>query len=279
MAAEFEGKVAVVTGAARGLGLGIAELLVAEGGKVVLADLLEDEGRKAAAELGEAARFVRTDISDRDQMQALVDFTVSEFGGIDAMVNNAGLSDNNYGGLLNADFGDFDRVMRVNVLGTMLGTQIAGRAMAERGGGSIVNISSIGGTRAGWGLTIYRASKTAVVGFTKCAALELAANNIRVNAICPGNIPTDMGTFAMGDDDAKTKRLREAVGEARMKFQPLKRQASARDIAEGVLYFAGNRSPQVTAQVLAIDGGLTAGDPYSQIGAIMDARAEVEAEF
>ncbi|PEQ13961.1 hypothetical protein B2G71_06605 [Novosphingobium sp. PC22D] len=277
--AEFEGRVAIVTGASRGLGRAIAELLVAEGGHVVIADVLADEGRAAAGALGAAARFCRTDISDKAQVEALVDFALSEFGGLDAMVNNAGLSDNSYGSLLDADFGDFDKVMRVNVLGTMLGTQFAGRAMAARGGGSIVNISSIGGTRAGWGLPIYRASKTAVVGFTKCAALELAEANIRVNAICPGNVPTDMGTFAIGDDDEKTRRLREAVGEARMRFQPLKRQATPRDIAEGVLYFAGARSPQVTAQIMAIDGGLTAGDPYSQIGAIMAARAQVEAEF
>jgi NAD(P)-dependent dehydrogenase (short-subunit alcohol dehydrogenase family) len=276
MAGEFEGKVAVVTGGARGLGRGMAELFAAEGGQVVIADVLDDAGEELARELGSCARFIHADVSDRASVQALVDGTLSAFGRLDAFVNNAGISDTSYGRLLDDDFSSFDRVMQINVLGTMLGTQIAARHMAQAGGGSIVNISSIGGTRPGWGLFAYRASKMALVNFTKSAALELAENNVRVNAVCPGNVPTPMGSYAASDDPDKARRIGEAVREARLRFQPLKRDASPRDVAEAVLWFASTRSLQVTGQVLAVDGGATAGDPYSQIGAIMEARASVE---
>jgi len=278
MAGEFADKVAIVTGGSRGLGQGMVELFVEEGGRVVIADVLEDQGRALAETLGDATRFVKTDVSSREGMQALVDFALGEFGRLDAMVNNAGLSDQSYGRLLEDDFSGFDTIMRVNLLGCMLGTQIAGRHMASVGGGSIVNISSIGGIRPGWGLFSYRASKMAIASFTQSAALELAEHNIRVNAVCPGNVPTPMGTYAASEDPEKARRIGEAVKEARLTFQPLKRQATPRDIAEAVLWFAGDRSPQVTAQVLSVDGGATAGDPFSQIGAIMDARAAAEAD-
>jgi NAD(P)-dependent dehydrogenase (short-subunit alcohol dehydrogenase family) len=281
MSAEMAGKVAIVTGAARGLGRGIAELFVAEGGKVVIADLRDEEGEALAQGLGDAARYMRADVSDRDAMQALVDFTVREFGRLNVMVNNAGVTENFFGRLLDAEFAGFERLMQINVLGAMLGTQIAARQMAKSGGGSIVNISSIGGVRPGFGFFTYRTAKAGVSFFTKSAALELAEHNIRVNCICPGNVPTEMGTFATapGEDTEKQRRIAEAVADVRMGWQPLKRQASPRDIAEAALWFGGNRSLQVTGQVLSVDGGATLGDTTSQIGEIMTARADVEAEF
>jgi len=281
MAGEMAGLVAIVTGGARGLGRGIVELFVEEGAQVVIADLLDAEGAALAASLGDAVRYRRTDVSSRDEVQALVDFTVAEFGRLDAMVNNAAINDNAYGRLLDADFAGFERLMNVNVLGVMAGTQIAARHMATAGGGSIVNVSSIGGLRPGFGLFAYRASKAAVTFFSQTAAIELAENNVRVNVICPGNVPTEMGTFATAPGEApeKGRRIGEAVASVRMTFQPLKRQATARDIAEAVLWFAGNRSPQVTGQVLSVDGGATIGDTTSQIDAIMIARAKAEAEF
>jgi NAD(P)-dependent dehydrogenase (short-subunit alcohol dehydrogenase family) len=160
----------------------------------------------------------------------------------------------------------------------MLGTQIAARHMAKNGGGSVINISSISGIQPGFGFFNYRASKAAVVNFTKTAAIELGTSLVRVNAICPGNIPTEMGTYAASDDDTKAQRIKDAVAEVRMGYQPLKRQGSPRDIAEAALWLAGDRSRQVTAQVIAVDGGATAGSPRSQIADILAARARVEAE-
>lgn len=278
MAGEFAGKVAIVTGGSRGLGRGMVELFVEEGGRVVIADLLETEGRELAQQLGDAVRFRRTDVADRGEVQALVDYAVAEFGRLDAICNNAGLSEEAYGPLLEADFGKFERVMAVNVMGVMLGTQIAARHFAQNGGGSVINVSSISGIQPGFGFFNYRASKAAVINFSQTAAIELGKHLVRVNVICPGNIPTPMGTFALTDDDGKAQRLQEAVNEVRMGWQPLKRQGTARDIAEAALFLAGDRSRQVSGQVLSVDGAATAGMAKSLIAEIMEARAAVEAE-
>lgn len=282
MAGELEGKVAIVTGAARGLGAGIAEVFVEEGAKVVIADMMAEEGEALAGRLGSHARFRHTDVSSREAVQALVDYAIAEFDDLDVMVNNAGITDNTFARLLDADFDAFEKVMAVNVKGVMLGTQIAARHMAKKGGGSIVNTSSISGVHAGFGFFSYRASKAAVVNFTKTAACELGEHLVRVNCICPGNIPTEMGQFAKPSDPAaadKADRIRQAVNDARMNWQPLKRQGNPRDIANGALYFASDRAAQVTGQVLSIDGGATAGDPRSQIEDILAARAAVEEAF
>ncbi len=278
MAGELAGKVAVVTGGARGLGQGMVELFVEEGGRVVIADLREDEGRELAGKLGDAVRFRRTDVSSRDEVQALVDYAVGEFGGLHAICNNAGLSDDAFGSLLDANFDKFERVMAVNVKGVMLGTQIAARHMAKNGGGSVINVSSISGIQPGFGFFNYRASKAAVVNFTQTAAIELGAHLIRVNCICPGNIPTEMGTFAAagGNPDDKARRIKEAIADVRMGWQPLKRQGSSRDIAEAALFLAGDRSRQVSGQILSVDGAATAGMAKSLIAEIMEARARVE---
>jgi len=281
MANELDGKVAIITGGSRGLGQATVELFAEEGARVVIADVLEDEGHALAEKLGDAARFKRTDVSSRDEVQALVDFAIGEFGDLDVMVNNAGITDNAMSNLLDSEYPGFGKIMDINLLGVMLGTQIAARHMAKKGGGSVVNTSSISGIHAGFGFFSYRASKAAVVNFTKNAACELGVHLVRVNCICPGNIPTDMGTFAKPSDPAaadKADRIRQAVNDARMNWQPLKRQGSPRDIAEGMLYFASDRSAQVTGQVLAVDGGATAGDPRSQIADILAARESVEAE-
>ncbi|MFA7603819.1 MAG: SDR family oxidoreductase [Novosphingobium sp.] len=278
MANELAGKVAIVTGGSRGLGRGMVELFVEEGARVVIADVREEEGQELAKALGNAVRFKQTDVSSREAVQALVDYAVSEFGGLHAICNNAGLSDDAFGSLLDADFDAFDRVMAVNVKGVMLGTQIAARHMAGNGGGSVINVSSISGIQAGFGFFNYRSSKAAVVSFTKCAAIELGVNLVRVNCICPGNIPTEMGTYAASDDDAKAQRIKDAVAEVRMGWQPLKRQGSPRDIAETALFLAGDRSRQVSGQIIAVDGAATAGAAKSQIAEIMEARARVEAE-
>ena len=276
MANELAGKVAIVTGGSRGLGRGMVELFLEEGARVVIADVLGDEGRALASDLGGEVRFHQTDVSSRDAVQALVDFTVAEFGGLHAIVNNAGLSDNAFGSLLDADFDAFERVMAVNVKGVMLGTQIAARHMARHGGGSVINVSSISGIQAGFGFFNYRASKAAVVNFTQCAAIELGRDLIRVNCICPGNIPTPMGTFAAADEDGLQARIQAAVNDVRMGWQPLKRQGSPRDIAEAALFLAGDRSRQVSGQILSVDGAATAGMAKSLIAEIMDARAAVE---
>jgi NAD(P)-dependent dehydrogenase (short-subunit alcohol dehydrogenase family) len=276
MTQELAGKVAIVTGGANGLGRGAVELFVEEGAQVVIADLDEARGQALATRLGKAARFKRTDVSDRDQVQAVVDFAVAEFGGLHAMCNNAGLSDNAFAPMLEQDFARFDQIMRVNLLGVMLGTQIAGRHMVRHGGGSIINTSSIGGVIPGWGFTLYRAAKAAVINFTKQAAIELGADLVRVNCVCPGNILTEMATYAAPDPgmtEADVQRMQDAVLAVRMSRQPLKRQGSPRDIGQTMLFLASDRPSQMLVLSIARDGGATAGDARSVIQEMLEARA------
>jgi len=277
MTQELAGKVAIVTGGANGIGRGTVELFVQEGAKVVIADVDAARGEQLASELGGTARFRRADVSKRDDVQALVDFAIAEFGGLHIMFNNAGVSDNASGRLLDADFNVFERVMAIDVLGVMLGTQIAARHMAKSGGGSIINTASIAATRPGYGFSIYRAAKAGVVNFTKCAAIELGEHLVRVNCICPGNIPTDMGTFATpapGMTQADADRMQKAIRDVRMGWQPFKRQGRPIDIAQTALFLGSDRSQQMTGQILTVDGGASLGDSRSQIQEILEARTK-----
>lgn len=276
MTQELAGKVAIVTGGANGLGRATVELFVQEGARVVIADVDATRGEELAASLGAAARFRRTDVSKREEVEALVAFAVAEFGGLHIMFNNAGITDNSFGRLLDEQFARFEPVVNVNILGVMLGTQIAARHMAKHGGGSIINTSSIGGMRAGHGFFVYRASKAAIISFTECAAIELGEHLIRVNAISPGNIPTELGTYAApapGMTQADVERVQNAIGAVRMRRQPLKRKGRALDIAQAALFLGSDRSVYLSGQVLAVDGAATAGDPVSLIQEILAARA------
>jgi NAD(P)-dependent dehydrogenase (short-subunit alcohol dehydrogenase family) len=256
---ELDGKVAIVTGGASGIGRGTVERFVAEGARVVIADVQTDTGEGLAAELGRRTIFRRTDVSDPEQVGALVAAAVEKFGGLNIMVNNAGVSGTMHR-LLDDDLADFHRVMGVNVLGVMAGTRDAARHMATHGGGSIVNLTSIGGIQAGGGVMTYRASKAAVIQFTKSAAIELAHYDIRVNAIAPGNIPTAMVASGAADMDQKQVEKYEAAIREKMRAdRPLKREGTPDDIAEAALYFASDRSRYVTGTVLPVDGGTVAG--------------------
>jgi NAD(P)-dependent dehydrogenase (short-subunit alcohol dehydrogenase family) len=159
LAQELVGKVAIVTGGANGIGRATAELFVEEGARVVIADLDEARGAELANQLGATARFRRADVSQAQDVQGLVDFAVAELGGLHIMFNNAGYPDNEYRRLLERDFAEFDRILHVNLLGVMLGTQFAARHMARNGGGSVINTSSLAGLNAGYSSAIYRAAR------------------------------------------------------------------------------------------------------------------------
>jgi NAD(P)-dependent dehydrogenase (short-subunit alcohol dehydrogenase family) len=257
---ELASKVAIVTGGASGIGRATVERFVAEGARVVIADVEDDGGEALAATLGPDAFFRRTDVSDPDQVGALVAAAVEKFGGLHIMVNNAGVSGTMHHRLLDDDLADFHRVMAVNVLGVMTGTRDAARHMADSGGGSIINLTSIGGIQAGGGVMTYRASKAAVIQFTKSAAIELAYYEIRVNAIAPGNIPTPLlKASATGMDAAELERYEAGIRQTMRDDRPLKREGTPDDIAEAALYFASDRSRYVTGTVLPVDGGTVAG--------------------
>ena len=260
MVNDLVGKVAIVTGGASGIGRATVERFVAEGARVVIADVQTDRGEQLSAALGPDTFFCRTDVSDLEQVGALVTIAVERFGGLHVMVNNAGVSGTMHRRFLDDDLADFDRVMRVNVLGVMAGTRDAARHMAVNGGGSIINLTSIGGIQAGGGVMTYRASKAAVIQFTKSAAIELAHYEIRVNAIAPGNIPTPLlATSAVNVDQEQLERYEAAIRETMRADRPLKREGTPEDIAEAALYFASDRSRYVTGTVLPVDGGTVAG--------------------
>ncbi len=260
MSQELSGKVAIVTGGASGLGRATVELFVEEGANVVIADVDTARGEEAAATLGGAAAFKRTDVADADDVQALVDFAVARFGGLHVMFNNAGISGAMNLRFLDDELKDFQRVMAVNLFGVMVGSQRAARHMVKHGGGSIINTSSIAGINAGGGVMTYRASKAAVIQFTRSLAIDLADHGIRVNCIAPGLIPTEIASF----DRAPVMRV----------IQPLKRQGQPRDVAHAALFLASERSAQTTGIVLPVDGGTTVGAPTHRVMEIMTAQAK-----
>ncbi|WP_163506534.1 SDR family NAD(P)-dependent oxidoreductase [Fodinicola acaciae] len=252
---ELSGRVAIVTGGAAGLGRGISERFAAAGARVVVADVDEERGRVVAS--GPAFAFRRTDVANPDEMRDLVAYAVDTFGGLHVMVNNAGVSGAMHAAFLDDDFADFDRVMAINVLGVMAGTQHAARHMAANGGGSIVNVTSIGGITAGRGVMSYRASKAAVIHLSKSVAIDLAEHGVRVNCIAPGNIPTELLASSM--DDESTAPYRAVMNMTR----PLRKTGTPADVAEAALYLASDRSAYVTGAVLAVDGGSSAGFPLT----------------
>jgi len=278
MAAELSGKVAIVTGGASGLGRSTVELFLKEGAKVVIADV-DKRGEELARALGEAALFKRTDVANADDVQAVVDFAVTRFGGLHVMVNNAGISGATYDRFLDDELKDFERMMGVNLLGVMLGTQRAARHMARSGCGSIINTSSIAALKAGFGVMTYRAAKAAVVHFTKSVAIDLAEYGVRVNCIAPGHIRTEMTAYAIpGMTPEIIERLKQALIPVTDASRPLKRQGQAEDVAQAALYLASERAAQLTGVVLPVDGGVTAGDAVNHLREIFAARARVMGE-
>ena len=263
MTDELAGKVAIVTGAASGIGRGVAEKFLGEGARVVLADINVEQGKEAEAELGSDARFKQTDVSDQDQVGELVAFTVETFGGLHVMFNNAGISGARHPRLLEDDLSDFHRVLGINLLGVMAGTREAARHMSTSGGGSIINVSSIGGIQPAPGMWNYHVSKVGVIFFSQCAAVDLGELGIRVNCIAPGNIETPIlgGVMAAGLPEEEKAELMKKIRAFLLTRQAIKRQGTTNDIAEAALYFASDRSSYVTGTLLPVDGGMVAGAP------------------
>lgn len=271
---ELAGKVAVITGAARGIGRATAALFVAEGARVVIGDIDEEAGQAAALALGEAAIFRKADVGRTEDIDALVAAAVDRFGALDVMFNNAGVSCRPSADFLDDDLADFEQVMRVNVLGVILGTQRAARHMARNGGGSIINNTSIAGLIPGLAMLAYRTSKVAAIHASKSMAIDLAQYGIRVNCLAPGHIPTDLNAFAPpGASPEAAARIQVAMKPVWDANKPLKRQGTPEDVPQAVLFLAGGRSAQITGTVLAVDGGISAGDPVNHFRELMAARA------
>lgn len=243
MAGRLAGKVVIITGGARGQGAVEGELFASEGAEVVLTDVLEDEGRAAAAAIG--CGFMVQDVSLAEDWQRVVDDVDGRFGRIDVLVNNAAIFQRRK--LADTTPEDFERLFAINVRGVFLGMKTAAPVMQRAGSGSIINISSLAGLVAAPGAFAYGASKWAVRGMTKTAAVELAKYGVRCNSIHPGMIETDMLDQVTLGDDGRRQRMLASV--------PLGRVAEPLDIARMALFLASDDSRYATGAEFVVDGG------------------------
>ena len=250
---RLEGRVALVTGGARGIGRAICEAYADEGARVAVADLLEAEAVQTAEALGEKGLAVAMDVTDLDAIRSGVKAVEAHWGGIDVLVNNAGIFNMAPIGLVTLE--DYRRQFDVNVGGTIFASQAVAPGMRERGGGAIINFASQAGRRGEANVTIYCSTKAAVISITQSLALEFASDNIRVNAVAPGVIDTPMwdvvdAQFAALECKPIGQKKRE-VGEA----VPLGRMGVPADVADPCVFLASDDARYITAQTLNVDGG------------------------
>ena len=248
---RLKGKVAIVTGGARGMGAATSRLFVAEGAKVVIADVLDEDGAKLAASLGPNAHFRHLDVREESQWQALVEDTESRFGPVDVLVNNAGVL--LFRTIRETEKADFERVTGINLTGTFLGVRTVGSRMCDRGRGSIVNISSADGMKGANGLGAYCASKWGIRGLTRVAAMEYGHKGVRVNSVHPGGIDT-----AMGNPYAEAR----ADVNKRYTMVPQQRVGEPEEVARTSLFLASDESSYLCGAEIAVDGGMLTGQYY-----------------
>lgn len=255
---RLKGKIAVITGGCSGIGLGTVERFVAEGARVLVGDVSDAAGAELAARFEGQVAYRRCDVTDESQIKALMDEAGSRFGGIDILFNNAGA-----GGAPNR-FADmtgeaWDSVQALLVRSVALGITYAIPHMKARGGGSVINTASIAGTQAGYGPVAYSTAKAAVIHLTRVAAADLARDGIRVNAICPGLILTNIFTPAETVPSGLATLIKQTMAQSAPNTQPIEKAGVPADIAAAVLFFASEESAFVTGTHLMVDGGLGVG--------------------
>jgi 3alpha(or 20beta)-hydroxysteroid dehydrogenase len=253
---DLEGKVAIITGAAGGQGAAAARRYVAEGARVVIADVNDESGKALAVELGEAAYYRHLDVSSEDDWTGVVDEAVRELGKIDILVNNAGILF--FSALVDTTLEQYERVIRINQIGTFLGMRSVIKPMTANGGGSIINTSSIEGLAAVPMLTAYSSSKFAIRGMTKVAAMELGEKGIRVNSVHPGMIDTNMVSTAAGGAEIDLTRAARKVA--------LRRIGRPEEVAEVVVFLGSDKSSYCTGAEFVVDGGATATHAFNFAG-------------
>ncbi|MCB1706731.1 MAG: SDR family oxidoreductase [Halioglobus sp.] len=263
--ARFSGKGFVVTGGASGIGEATTRSLVAQGGRVVIADVQEDLGMALVAELGDGVRFKHMDVTNEAQIIAAIDLAVAEFGQLDGMVNNAGII-GAIGSIMDTSADDYDFTMSILSRGVFLGIKHAGRAMQPNGAGAIVSLASTAGVKGAEGPHVYTMAKHGVVGLTKSAASEFGAFGVRVNAVAPGGTVTPMKS-ALTDNDV------ELITKSIAADSPLGIACMPQDIANGIVFLLSEEARYISGHTLVIDGGLTTGGAaspfYSQEAEVM----------
>lgn len=273
---ELSGKIAIVTGGSGGIGRASVELFVAEGAQVVIADIADEAGEALAAQLGDAATYQHVDVANREDVEGVIAATRERHGRLDIMFNNAGIACAAFPDFLDDTLEDFDRVAGVNLFGPMVGTQAAARVMKEQdGAGVILNNASIAGLLAGQAMMTYRATKAALIHFSKSAAIDLARHGIRVNCLVPGHIRTPLSSFEDGSAPDNVRELGQAIDEIYLSNQPLKRRGVPEDVAQAAMFLASDRAQQITGIALPVEGGVTTGDPVNHLRDIFDARTRI----
>jgi len=259
---RLEGKVAVITGGASGIGEAAVRLFVEEGACVLVADIQDEKGRRMADELGGGTAYQHTDVSLEDDVRSAVEGAVSSFGRLDCIFNNAG-SGGFSGPIEETPVDAFDRTLAVHLRGVFLGIKHAAPIMKRQGSGSIVNTGSVAGLHTGHGPHAYSAAKAAIIHLTRSAAVELGESGVRVNCICPGGIMTSIFGVAFGLPTEEADRTVGLLEEPLSQLQPLRRAGRPQDIAQAALWLASDDSSFVNGHALVVDGGLTCGKGWT----------------
>jgi len=262
MSQRLAGKVAVITGAASGIGLATLELFVAEGAQVLAADLQADAGRALAARFADQVRFMPCDVTDTAQLRQAIDGAATHFGGLDILFSNAGAG-GSMAGVENWDEAGWDRTQALLLRSVAAGAAFAVPHMKRRGGGAIINTSSVSALQAGYAPLAYSVAKAGVLHYTRVAAAELSAHRIRINAIVPGFIATRIFGGVMDMDRDQAAQLAEQIAERSGSANPIGRSGRPADIAEAALFLASDAAGFITGTHLTVDGGITIGPRHA----------------
>jgi NAD(P)-dependent dehydrogenase (short-subunit alcohol dehydrogenase family) len=266
---RLEGKVAIITGGASGIGEATVRLFVGEGASVLIVDVQDEKGRRLGEELGSSTEYLHADVSRESEVKAAVDGALEIFGHLDCIFNNAGISGPT-GPIESVPVEGFDEAVGVLLRGAFLGIKHAAPVLKRQGSGNIINTSSVAGLRTGYGNHVYSAAKAAVIQLTRSVAMELGESGVRVNCICPGFIATPLIGKARGLSQADADRM---VGEVEAAFedvQPLRRPGLPEDIAKAALWLASDDSAFVNGHALVVDGGVVGGRMWSDYQDAMD---------
>jgi len=262
MAGRLDGKVALITGGASGIGLGTVELFVAEGAKVVAADIQDEKGAMLEKRFPGQVAYAHCDVTSEAEIEAALQKAKTEFGGLDILFNNAGISDRMTSiGEITAD--GWSWIFDILVRGPALGMKHAVPLMLERGGGSIINTASIAGLQAGFGPIAYSTAKAGVIHMSRVAAAQLSPQKIRVNAICPGLIATSIFGASFGLPREVADQMAARVAENAAQAQPVPKAGLPDDIAQAALYLASDAAAFVSGTHIVVDGGITVGGRHS----------------
>jgi NAD(P)-dependent dehydrogenase (short-subunit alcohol dehydrogenase family) len=267
----LDGKVAVITGGTSGIGACTAELFVEQGARVVIAGRRRERGEEIVARLGQSARFVRVDVANERDVAAMIQEAVDRFGRLDCLFNNAG-EITPRDGIVTIDLERFNAALAVHLGGALLGMKHAAPIMIRQQSGSIINMASVNGTRAGYTSPTGATAKAAVIHLTKCVAVELGPHGVRANTISPGPVLTGAFGKGLGFDHETADRdpgvVRPALADFVSTIQPLRGIAAPEDIARVALFLASDASRFITAHDLVVDGGITAGRTQAEMAAV-----------